>query len=339
MNVKEVRKEAKKRFSGICRVCRECNGVACAGEFPGIGGVGSGRSFINNYKALAALRIKMRVVHAASDPETSVTLLGQKLSMPILGAVVAGAKMNFREIVSEEELATAFIAGAQEAGTLAMTGDAPDPLIYPTGLQVVQAHGGQGIPITKPRDQASIVANLRQAEVAGCAAVGIDLDAAGILPMRAAGQPVEPKTVAQLKELVQSTALPLILKGIMSVEDALAAREAGAAAIVVSNHGGRVLDHTPGTADVLPQIAQAVRGDLVVLADGGVRSGVDVLKMLALGAHAVLVGRPLAIGAIGAGTDGVRLTLEQISNELKVAMIYTGCASVCEIGEGVLWKE
>ena len=339
MNVKEVRKEAKKRFSGICRVCRECNGVACAGEFPGIGGVGSGRSFINNYKALAALRVKMRVVHAASDPETSVTLLGQKLSMPILGAVVAGAKMNFREIVSEEELATAFIAGAQEAGTLAMTGDAPDPLIYPTGLQVVQAHGGQGIPITKPRDQASIVANLRQAEDAGCAAVGIDLDAAGILPMRAAGQPVEPKTVAQLKELVQSTALPLILKGIMSVEDALAAREAGAAAIVVSNHGGRVLDHTPGTADVLPQIAQAVRSDLVVLADGGVRSGVDVLKMLALGAHAVLVGRPLAIGALGAGTDGVRLTLEQICNELKVAMIYTGCASVSEIGEGVLWKE
>ncbi len=339
MNVKEVRKEAKKRFSGICRVCRECNGVACAGEFPGIGGVGSGRSFINNYNALAALRVKMRVVHAASDPETSVTLLGQKLSMPILGAVVAGAKMNFREIVSEEELATAFIAGAQEAGTLAMTGDAPDPLIYPTGLQVVQAHGGQGIPITKPRDQASIVANLRQAEVAGCAAVGIDLDAAGILPMRAAGQPVEPKTVAQLKELVQSTALPLILKGIMSVEDALAAREAGAAAIVVSNHGGRVLDHTPGTADVLPQIAQAVRGDLLVLAVGGVRSGVDVLKMLALGAHAVLVGRPLAIGAIGAGTEGVRLTLEQICNELKVAMIYTGCASVCEIGEGVLWKE
>ena len=339
MNVKEVRKEAKKRFSGICRVCRECNGVACAGEFPGIGGVGSGRSFINNYKALAALRVKMRVVYAASAPETSVTLLGQKLSMPILGAVVAGAKMNFREIVSEEELATAFIAGAQEAGTLAMTGDAPDPLIYPTGLQVVQAHGGQGIPITKPRNQASIVANLRQAEDAGCAAVGIDLDAAGILPMRAAGQPVEPKTVAQLKELVQSTALPLILKGIMSVEDALAAREAGAAAIVVSNHGGRVLDHTPGTADVLPQIAQAVRGDLVVMADGGVRSGVDVLKMLALGAQAVLVGRPLAIGAIGAGTDGVRLTLEQICNELKVAMIYTGCASVCEIGEGVLWKE
>ena len=258
--------------------------------------------------------------------------------MPILGAVVAGAKMNFREIVSEEELATAFIAGAQQAGTLAMTGDGPDPSLYAAGLRVIQDNGGQGIPVTKPRDQAGIIANFRQAEAAGCVAVGIDVDAAGILPMRAAGQPVGPKTVAQLKELVQSTPLPLILKGIMCVEDALAAREAGAAAIVVSNHGGRVLDHTPGTAEVLPHIARAVRSDLVVLVDGGVRSGVDVLKMLALGAHAVLVGRPLAVGAIGAGADGVRLILEQMRNELKVAMIYTGCAGVGEIGEDALWR-
>ena len=338
MNLKEIRQEAKKRFHGICRVCRECNGVVCAGEFPGIGGAESGSSFINNYKALAALRVKMRVVHAASNPETGLTLLGQKLSMPILGAAVAGTKMNFQEIISEEDLATAFIAGARQAGTLAMTGDAPDPLIYATGLRVIRANEGEGIPITKPRDQASIIAHFREAEAAGCVAVGIDVDAAGIVPMRAAGQAVEPKTVSQLKELVQSTALPLILKGIMCVEDAFAAREAGAAAIVVSNHGGRVLDHTPGTAEVLPQIAQAVRRDMVVLVDGGVRRGVDVLKMLALGAHAVLVGRPLTIGAFGAGADGVRLTLEQMRDELKVAMIFTGCTNVNKIGEDVFWR-
>jgi 4-hydroxymandelate oxidase len=123
MNVKEVRQEAKKRSNGICRVCRECNGEVCAGEFPGIGGVGSGASSINNYKALTALRVKMHVIHAAGDPETSMTLLGKKLSMPILAAVVASAKMNFREIVSEEGLAAAFITGARQAGTLAVTGD------------------------------------------------------------------------------------------------------------------------------------------------------------------------------------------------------------------------
>ena len=89
---------------------------------------------------------------------------------------------------------------------------------------------------------------------------------------------------------------------------------------------------------VLPHIARAVRSDLAVLADRGARSGVDVLKMLALGAHAVLVGRPLPVGAIGAGAESVRLILEQMRNELKVAMIYTGCASVGEIGEEALWR-
>ncbi|MDP2268843.1 MAG: alpha-hydroxy-acid oxidizing protein, partial [Deltaproteobacteria bacterium] len=257
MNIQEVRQAARKRFHGICRVCRECNGVVCAGEFPGIGGADSGASFINNYNSLAAVRVRMRVVHAATDPDTALTLWGQKLSMPILGAAVAGARMNFQERISEEELAAAFITGARQAGTLAMTGDGPDPLLYDTGLRVIRANKGQGIPITKPRDQADIIAHLRQAEAAGCVAAGIDVDAAGIVPMRTAGQPVQPKTVSQLKELVQSTTLPLILKGIMCVEDALAAREAGAAAIVVSNHGGRVLDHTPGAAEALPQIARA----------------------------------------------------------------------------------
>lgn len=338
MKLIEVRQQAKLRFNNVCRVCRECNGVACAGEFPGIGGVGRGRSFINNYKALASLRLKMRVVHAAHDPDTSMTLWGRKLAMPILGAAVAGAKMNFKGVVTEEEMDSAFILGARQAGTVAMTGDGPDPDLYPAGLRVIQAAGGQGIPITKPRDQTTVIGHLREAEEAGCLAVGIDVDAAGILPMRAAGHPVGPKSVEQLRELVKSTRLPLILKGIMCVEDALGACEAGAAAIVVSNHGGRVLDDTPGTAEVLPEIARAVKNDLVVMADGGVRRGVDVLKMLALGAHAVLVGRPLAIGAIGAGAEGVRLTLEQLHNELKSAMVFTGCAHLGEIGAEVLWK-
>lgn len=254
MNLKEVREQAKERFNNVCRVCRECNGIACAGEFPGIGGIGSGRSFMNNYKALAALRVKMRVVHEAHDPDTSLTLWGRKLAMPILGAAVAGARMNFQGVVTEEELASAFIQGAVQAGTVAMTGDGPDPNLYPTGLRVIQEAGGQGIPIAKPRDQTSVIRHLQAAEEAGCLAVGIDVDAAGILPMRAAGHPVGPKSVEQLRELVKSTRLPLILKGIMCVEDALGAREAGAAAIVVSNHGGRVLDDAPGQPRSCPEL-------------------------------------------------------------------------------------
>jgi len=167
--------------------------------------------------------------------------------------------------------------------------------------------------------------------------VGVDVDAAGIIGMVRAGEPVGPKTGKAWREIIASTGLPFILKGIMTVEDAQAAVEAGAAAIVVSNHGGRVLDHTPGTAEVLPKIAEAVRGDVFILADGGVRSGVDVLKMLALGAHAVLVGRPLAIAAVGGGAEGVVMVLNQYADQLRSAMILTGCASLDEIDESILF--
>jgi 4-hydroxymandelate oxidase len=153
------------------------------------------------------------------------------------------------------------------------------------------------------------------------------------------GQRVEPKTAEQIREIVRAVDRPVILKGIMTPEDAVIAAEAGAAGIVVSNHGGRALDHTPGTADVLPGIVRALRGGsrVAVLVDGGVRSGVDVLKMLALGADAVLVGRPLAVAAVGGGAEGVRLQLEEYAKQLHVAMMLTGCASLADVTGKVLF--
>jgi len=109
--------------------------------------------------------------------------------------------------------------------------------------------------------------------------------------MVANNKPVFKKTPEDIKELVASTKLPLIIKRIMDAEDAEAAAKAGAAAIVVSNHGGRVLDNTPGTAEVLPSIIDATKGKTRILVDGGIRNGYDVLKMLAIGAEAVLIGR------------------------------------------------
>jgi len=152
------------------------------------------------------------------------------------------------------------------------------------------------------------------------------------------GQRVEPKTAEQIREIVSAADAPVILKGIMTPEDAVIAAEAGAAGIVVSNHGGRALDHTPGTADVLPGIVRALRGggQVAVLVDGGVRSGVDVLKMLALGADAVLVGRPLAVAAVGGGAEGVRLQLEEYAKQLHMAMMLTGCASLADVTGKIL---
>jgi isopentenyl diphosphate isomerase/L-lactate dehydrogenase-like FMN-dependent dehydrogenase len=337
MNTAEIKQTAKERFQGTCRVCRVCDGRACAGEMPGMGGTGTGSSFIANVEALAAIKLNLRTIHDASEPDIRFEFFGHELSMPVLAAPVAGVRLNMGGTMPEADFVMALIGGSKAAGSVGMTGDGPGKVVYSTGIDVIKASSGQGIPIIKPRLAEDIVSRIRQAEEVGAWAVGVDVDAAGIIGMVRARESVGPKIVEAWQEIIAVTDLPFILKGIMTVEDAEASVETGAAAIVVSNHGGRVLDHTPGTADVLPEIAEAVGGDVLVLVDGGVRSGADVLKMLALGAHAVLVGRPLAIAAMGGGAEGVAMVLDQYADQLRSAMILTGCGSLAEINESILW--
>ena len=135
---------------------------------------------------------------------------------------------------------------------------------------------------------------------------------------------------------MQLTSIPFIVKGIMTREDAEACYAAGVDGIVVSNHGGRALDHVPGTAEVLPGIADVVGGKMAIFVDGGIRSGVDVLKMLALGADAVLIGRPIAIGAVGGQAEGVELILRKIADELRAAMVLTGTEDVAGVRRNVI---
>jgi isopentenyl diphosphate isomerase/L-lactate dehydrogenase-like FMN-dependent dehydrogenase len=238
--------------------------------------------------------------------------------------------------MSEMDFATSIIAGALQAGMLGMTGDGADPSMWTSGLQAVSANKGKGIAIIKPRGQKELMTHIGEAEKSGALAVGIDIDGAGLITMALKGQPVSPKSIAELKEVISSTKLPFILKGVMTPEEAELAVEAGAAAIVVSNHGGRVLDFTPGTADVLPMIAERVNGEILIFADGGVRSGADVLKLLALGADAALVGRPLVVGAFGGGAEGVALLLKKIKDELVSAMLLTGSARASKVDRAIL---
>jgi isopentenyl diphosphate isomerase/L-lactate dehydrogenase-like FMN-dependent dehydrogenase len=224
-----------------------------------------------------------------------------------------------------------------KAGSVGMSGDTGDPTIYTAGLDAIKRAGGFGIPFIKPREQSEIISRLQLAQEAGAFAAGVDVDGAGLVIMKMLGQPVGPKSPAEIKELTTSTELPFIVKGIMTVDEAEMAVEAGAKGIVVSNHGGRVLDHTPGAADVLPEIVEAVKGQVVIMVDGGVRTGTDVLKYLALGADCVLVGRPVIIGAVGGYAEGVQLTIDKLTAELKQAMILTGCADLASINETVIF--
>ena len=134
---------------------------------------------------------------------------------------------------------------------------------------------------------------------------------------------------------MQSTPLPFILKGIASVEDALAALQTSCKVVAVSNHGGRTLDCMRGIADVLPRLVPILKGKVVITADGGIRTGFDALKMLGLGADFVKLGREFIRAAIGGGAEGVRSEAEFLSQDLRKAMIMTGCDSLAEIDANI----
>lgn len=334
MNMQEVRKQARERMKGFCRVCPICDGHVCAGEVPGMGGLGTGSAFRANLTALAAVKLNMRLIHDVRLPDTKTEILGFDLRMPVLAAPVAGVSFNMGGWLSEEDYDKAVVSGCRAAGLVACTGDGALPMIFEAGLEAIRQTGCPGIPFVKPWDGEELDQKMDMAAKAGCTVIGMDIDAAGLVILARMGHPVTPKGPARLAAFAaraHSAGMKCIVKGIMTVSDALLALEAGCDAIVVSNHGGRVLDHTPGTASVLPDIAAALKGRLTLLVDGGIRDGVDIFKMLALGADAVLVGRPFAVAAIGGELEGVTCYCEHLYSQLVQAMILTGCPTIAHI--------
>lgn len=334
--MKEIRDQAREKLKDFCRVCPVCNGRACAGQVPGMGGVGTGASFMNNVDALKKVKLNLRLIHDATDPDISMDFLGARLSLPVMAAPIGGISFNLGGPLSEEDYVRAVLTGCVRAGTLGMAGDGGPDYVFDAARTVISELKGAGIPILKPWGDDELFRKLALAREAGAAMAGMDIDAAGLITLRLMGREVGPKTRDKLADIIAKSGLKMIIKGIMTPQDAKAALRAGAAAIVVSNHGGRVLDHTPGTAEVLPAIAQEVGGKLIILADGGVRTGSDVVKMLALGADGVLIGRPFAWAAVGGGVDGVVKYVEQLKNEMLSTMIVTGCHDVSEINHRVI---
>ncbi|MFP5221821.1 MAG: alpha-hydroxy-acid oxidizing protein [Acidobacteriota bacterium] len=335
MDFQTLRREARERFKGACRVCPVCDGRACAGEVPGMGGLGTGAAFRNNISALSNRLFNMSTVHEVREPVSACRFLGMDLALPVLGAPMGGVSFNMNAAVADADFATALVEGCSKAGTVAMTPDSPCPADFESGIAALRA-GRRVIPVIKPRATDKVIELARQAADAGAPAFGMDIDAAALVNMSRAGHPVGPKTREDLARIKQSVSIPFMVKGVMTRSDAATCLEAGVDAIVVSNHGGRALDHVPGTADVLPEIADAVKERMAILVDGGIRSGADVLKMLALGADAVLLGRPLAVAAVGGLAEGVEMTLGKLADELRAAMVLTGTPDVSLVSRRIL---
>jgi isopentenyl diphosphate isomerase/L-lactate dehydrogenase-like FMN-dependent dehydrogenase len=326
--MQDVRKIARERMKGFCKVCKECDGRACSGEVPGMGALGTGASFRSNIEALADYKLRMRTIHDVSEPDTRSTVLGYDLSIPVFAAPIGGVSFNMGGKISEEEYITSKLKACDANGIVGCTGDGVPPFISEAGFGAIKAVNGKGIPFIKPWEGAEFFEKIEKAAETGCTTFGIDIDAIGLITLAKMGRPVAPRGVERLKALIEKIPGQVLLKGIMTPEDAQAAVEAGAAGIVVSNHGGRVLDHTPGTAHVLADIAEAVNGELAVLVDGGVRTGADILKMIALGADAVMIGRPFSVATVGGLEEGASKYIQKLTGELKSAMVLTGCESI-----------
>lgn len=324
---------ARARFNGRCFVCPECDGVKCRGMLPGVGGVATGQAFIQAVARFKRYQLQPRYLHAVRQPDTRCSFLGTGMDYPILPGPITGSITNLGGAIGELNLARAIVKGANQAGVLGFVGDGATPTKYKIGIKTVLENFGLAVPIFKPRvDNSSIIERIQAARKAGAVGVGIDIDAASFVTMDLKGQATSPKTLADLKELVAAAeGLPFILKGVLSPYDAEIALKAGIKILIVSNHGGRTNDSLPAPIDCLTEIRGAVGKNASLILDGGVRSGSDVLKALALGADYAMVGRPVMIAAVGGGIQGVRQCIQKLGHELKKAMTITGLSDLAAI--------
>jgi hypothetical protein len=301
----------------------------------GLGGAGQAKTIEANYNALHQYHLKMRVIKTHHEPEMSISIFGKTITSPVMGAALSGVKYSLNNVISEETFYWGLLKGAKDSGSIGMVGNSPacpDEL----GVTIVGENEGWGIPIFKPHSQERLIQLFQLADELDVVAIGVDLDGAGSMFWAESENQLYRKSEKELQELVDCTEKPVIFKGIMSVEDAVNVVDSGASACYVSNHGGRVLDCGQGVAEVLPDIAKEVSGKILIMADGAVRTGFDVLKVLALGADVVLMGRPLAMMSVVGGDVAVKMYLEYVKQDIIRAMTLTGCDNLNDASMNIL---
>ena len=322
------------------------------------GGAGDERTLRDNAAAFARHRLRPRVLVDVSGVDASTTVLGSKVSMPVLVAPTALHRLAHADGEPGTARAAAAAGTVYTLSTLATS--------RPSECRIDGAP--QWFQLYVLKDRAVSNALLQEAVDAGFEAIVLTVDAprAGrrerdfrtgfavpasvTMPavQAATGAPVCPTpqeffelvdttlTWHALEELVNESPVPVIVKGVHTAEDALLAAEHGAAGVIVSNHGGRQLDAVPASLDMLPEVVDAVGDRVEVLVDGGIRRGTDVLVALALGAKAVLVGRPVLWGLACGGEQGVADVLRILHDEVELGLTLLGAPTPDDVGRAHL---
>lgn len=331
MKVEQILQKSRENMNNLCKSCPVCNGRACRNTIPGPGAKGSGTVAIRNYDAWKNIHLVMDTICENTPVSTQTNLFGHTFRLPVFAGPVGAVSMHYGDAYVDQTYNKVLVKACKDAGIMAFTGDGMDDQIMIGATQNIKENDGIGVPTIKPWAKEMVVEKLKLAKEADALAIAMDIDAAGLPFLKGFVPPAGRKNVKELKEIVQEIDVPFIVKGILSVKGALKAKEAGAAAIVVSNHGGRVLDDTPATADVLEEIVQAVGKDMTILVDGGIRSGQDIFKALALGADGVLIARPFVNMIYGAQEEGVKAFVDQLEQELIDTMEMCGASTIQEI--------
>ena len=337
MTYQEILANARTCMGPYCKSCPTCNGLACKNTVPGPGAKGIGTGFIRNYQKWQELCVNMDTICENKPVDTSFALFGHKVDIPVFAAPVGAMQLHYGDKYDDLTYNDILVSACAQAGIAAFTGDGTNPAVMEAAAEALKKNGGCGVPTVKPWNTDTIREKMELVKAADPFAIAMDIDAAGLPFLKNLTPPAGSKTVEELKEISAMAGKPFILKGIMTVSGALKALEAGASGIVVSNHGGRVLDQCPATAEVLPAIVDAVGGRMTVLVDGGIRTGMDVFKALALGADAVLIGRPFVNMVYGGGAEGVQVYVDKLKAELADTMAMCGAHSLSDVKRSMIY--
>ena len=339
MTYNEVLEKARNNIGPYCKACPVCNGRACGNAMPGPGSKNPGNGAARNYDAWQRVYVNMDTICDHDVPTTGLTLFGREFGLPVFTAPIGALPMHYSDAYDDFAYNDILIPSAVENGSMSFTGDGVDPEIMKRAVAAMNKVGGVGVPTIKPWNVEAVMEKLDILNENNIFAAAMDIDGAGLPFLKAMNPNAGSKTVAELREIISYARMPFIIKGIMTVRGAEKAVEAGAKGIVVSNHGGRVLGQTRATADVLPEIAKAVKGQCVIMVDGGIRSGVDVFKALALGADAVLIGRPFVPAVYGGEAEGAKLLFEKYKAELIDTMTMCGAQKLSDICADMVYQE
>lgn len=336
MTYEEIIKQARADLGSYCKGCLVCDGRVCKNTIPGPGAKGSGTGAINNYLAWQDICVEMDTLCPNRSIDTSLELFGKTFKYPFFAGPVGAVNMHYGDKYDDLAYNNILVAGCAKAGIAAFTGDGVNHDVMKFATDAIALNEGIGVPTVKPWNIEMVKEKLELVKRSNSFAVAMDIDAAGLPFLKNMTPPAGSKSVEEMAQIINLVEKPFIIKGIMNVKGALKAVEAGASAIVVSNHGGRVLDGCPSTAEVLPEIADAVGSQIKILVDGGIRSGLDVFKALALGADGVIICRPFVSMVYGGAQEAIEVYVEKIGSELADTMAMCGASTLSEISRDMI---